>query len=69
MRWTPPSFIKIENVLIIWLGSELYAPAKGRWHLLPNYSLITIWDEGFDLAVMQREFCVCNEGGAETRMI
>jgi len=51
------------------LTNELYDPTKGRWLLFPNYSVITIWDKGFDLAVMQREFCVCNEGGAETRII
>lgn len=51
------------------MTNELYDPAKGRWHLFPDYSVITIWDEGFDHAVMQGEFCVCNEGGAEMRMI
>lgn len=47
-----------ENVLIIWLTYELYDPAKGRRHLLLDYSVITSWDEGFDLAPSKGN-CVC----------
>lgn len=61
MRWAPPSFINTESVSVIWLTNELYDPAKEIWQLLPNYSVITVWDEGFDLVLMQREFyCVCH---------
>lgn len=57
--WAPPSFINTGSVSVIWLTNELYDPAKEIWQLLPSCSVITVWDEGFDLVLMQREFyCV-----------